>query len=102
MSAQTIYVDLQTNDNKKLWAYAQELAEFRRKDEKSSQDDDSDLDFNDTAAVKKYISKALLRQMDNGNAASAKELSRILGIDAESRDIIIEPVNFAEATWEID
>ncbi len=102
MSAQTIYADLQTDDNKKLWAYAQELAEFRRKAEKAIEDDDSDLDFNDTAAVKKHISKALLRQMDNGNAASAKELSRILGIDAESRDIIIEPVNFAEATWEID
>lgn len=102
MSSQTIYADLKSGDNKKMWAYAQELAEFRRKAEKAIEDDDSDLDFNDTVAVKKHISKALLRQMDNGNAASAKELSRILGIDAESRDIIIETVNFAEATWEID
>lgn len=102
MSAQTIFAEMQSSDNKKLWAYAQELAEFRRKAEKSSQGDDSDLDFNDTSAVKKYISRALLRQMDNGNAASAKELSRILGVDAESRDIIIESVNFAEATWEIE
>lgn len=102
MSSQTIFAEMKEADNKKLWAYAQELAEFRRKAEKAIEDDDSDLDFNDTAAVKKYISKALLRQMNNGNAASAKELSRILGIDADSRDIIIEPVSFSEATWEID
>ena len=31
MTAQTIYADLQSGDNKKLWAYAKELSEFRRK-----------------------------------------------------------------------
>jgi hypothetical protein len=100
MSSQTIYSELKSADNKQLWAFAQEIADLRRKATKVN--DSSGVDFNDKAAVKEYISKALLRQMDNGNAASAKELTRILGVDAESEELIIEPVDFAEATWELE
>tara|TARA_R100000329_G_scaffold139444_1_gene121354 strand:- start:1214 stop:1516 length:303 start_codon:yes stop_codon:yes gene_type:complete len=100
MSTQTIFTDLQSGDNKKLWAYAQELNTFRRKEKEVA--NSSTIDFNDKSAVKQYISEALLRQMDNGNAASAKELARILGVNEETQDLILEPVNFAEATWEIE
>jgi len=100
MSAQTIYADLQTDDNKKLWAYAQELAEFRRKSQEVV--DTSSIDWSDKTAVKQFLAESFKRQVDNGNAAAGKELARIFGVTEETQDIIIEPVNFAEATWEIE
>ena len=45
MTAQQIFDDMRASDNKKLWAYAQELAEFKRKEEKSSKIKNSLDDF---------------------------------------------------------
>lgn len=98
MSSQTIYNELKEGDNKKLWAYAQEISEFRRKQERIV--DASGVDFSDKDEVKKFIANALVKQMNSGNAASAKELARIYGISEETQDIIINLVNFAEVEWE--
>lgn len=98
MTAKTIYADLQSGDNKKLWAYAQELAEFRRKKDKVK---DVNVDFSDKEVVKQQVMEYLLQQTASGNAASAKELARLLGLDEATQDIVIETVDFAEATWQI-
>lgn len=99
MSSQTIYADLKSGDNKKMWAYAQELAEFRRKSDKIK---DVNIDFSDKESVQQQVMEHLLQQTANGNAASAKELARLLGLGEATQDIIIETVDFAEATWQID
>ena len=99
MSSQTIYADLKSGDNKKLWAYAQELAEFRRKADKVK---DVNIDFTDKESVQQQVMEHLLQQTANGNAASAKELARLLGLGEATQDIVIETVDFAEATWQID
>tara|TARA_R110002012_G_scaffold184024_2_gene350575 strand:- start:95 stop:397 length:303 start_codon:yes stop_codon:yes gene_type:complete len=100
MSAETIYSDLKSEDNKKLWAYAKELAEFRRKADMVMEG--SSIDWNDKSSVKLYISEALKRQMDNGSAAAARELVHVEGIKEDTQDLIIEPVNFAEVVWETE
>ena len=100
ISADTIYSDLKNGDNKQLWAYAKELSEFRRKNKSLS--DTSSIDWNDKSSVKLYISEALKRQLDNGSAAAARELISVEGIKEDTQDLIIEPVNFAEATWEVE
>ena len=99
MSSQTIYADLKSGDNKKMWAYAQELAEFRRKADKIK---DVNIDFTDKESVQQQVMEHLLQQTANGNAASAKELARLLGLGEATQDIVIETVDFAEATWQID
>jgi O6-methylguanine-DNA--protein-cysteine methyltransferase len=99
MSSQTIYADLKSGDNKKMWAYAQELAEFRRKADKIK---DVNIDFSDKESVQQQVMEHLLQQTANGNAASAKELARLLGLGEATQDIVIETVDFAEATWQID
>ena len=99
MSSQTIYADLKSGDNKKMWAYAQELAEFRRKADKVK---NVNIDFTDKESVQQQVMEHLLQQTANGNAASAKELARLLGLGEATQDIIIETVDFAEATWQID
>lgn len=99
MSSQTIYADLKSGDNKKMWAYAQELAEFRRKADKIK---DVNIDFSDKESVQQQVMEHLLQQTANGNAASAKELARLLGFGEATQDIVIETVDFAEATWQID
>ena len=85
-------------DNKQLWAFAQELSELRRK--KENEIDTSSIDWNDKNAIKQFLAESFKRQMDNGNAAAGKELSRIFGVTEESQDIIIEPVDFSEVVWE--
>ena len=85
-------------DNKQLWAFAQELSELRRK--KENEIDTSSIDWNDKNAIKQFLAESFKRQMDNGNAAAGKELSRIFGVNEESQDIIIEPVDFSEVVWE--
>ena len=40
--------------------------------------------------------------MDNGSAAAARELVHVEGIKEDTQDLIIEPVNFAEAVWETE
>ncbi len=99
MSSQTIYADLKSGDNKKMWAYAQELAEFRRKSDKIK---DVNIDFSDKESVQQQVMEHLLQQTANGNAASAKELARLLGLGEATQDKVIETVDFAEATWQID
>ncbi len=95
MSAQTIYNDLKECDNKKFWAYAQELAEFRRKSEKVKEK--VTVDFSDKENVQQQVWEYLLAQTADGNAASAKELSKQLGLGEAERDIIIQMVDFANA-----
>lgn len=97
MSSQTIYSELKSGDNKKLWAYAQELDTFRRK--ASTSDDISDIDFDDPDAVRKDLYKELRKAYQNGNVAGAKELVDLLNIKDKSNQLIIEPVNFADAEW---
>ena len=82
-----------------MWAYAQELAEFRRKSDKIK---DVNIDFSDKESVQQQVMEHLLQQTANGNAASAKELARLLGLGEATQDIVIETVDFAEATWQID
>ena len=98
MTTQEIYNDMQSGDNKKLWSYAKELSEFRRKKDKVK---DVNVDFSDKEVVKQQVMEYLLQQTASGNAASAKELARLLGLDEATQDIVIETVDFAEATWEI-
>ena len=98
MTTQEIYNDMQSGDNKKLWSYAKELVEFRRKKDKIK---DVNVDFSDKEVVKQQVMEYLLQQTASGNAASAKELARLLGLDEATQDIVIETVEFAEATWEI-
>jgi hypothetical protein len=98
MTTQEIYNDMQSGDNKKLWSYAKELVEFRRKKDKIK---DVNVDFSDKEVVKQQVMEYLLQQTASGNAASAKELARLLGLDEATQDIVIETVDFAEATWEI-
>ena len=98
MTTQEIYNDMQSGDNKKLWSYAKELIEFRRKKEKIK---DVNVDFSDKEVVKQQVMEYLLQQTASGNAASAKELARLLGLDEATQDIVIETVDFAEATWQI-
>lgn len=95
MSAQTIYNDLKECDNKKFWAYAQELAEFRRKSEKVKEK--VTVDFSDKENVQQQVWEYLLAQTADGNAASAKELSKQLGLGEAERDIIIHMVEFINA-----
>ena len=95
MSAQTIYNDLKEGDNKKLWAYAQELAEFRRKSSKV--EEKVRVDFSDKETVQQQVWEYLLQQTADGNAASGKELSRQLGLGEAERDIIIQMVDFVNA-----
>ena len=71
MSAQTIYNDLKECDNKKFWAYAQELAEFRRKKDKVK--DKVTVDFSDKETVQQQVWEYLLQQTADGNAASGKD-----------------------------
>jgi len=98
VSSQTIYSEMKNADNKQLWAFAQELSELRRK--KENEIDTSSIDWNDKNAIKQFLAESFKRQMDNGNAAAGKELSRIFGVTEESQDIIIEPVDFSEVVWE--
>ena len=98
MTTQEIYNDMQSGDNKKLWSYAKELIEFRRKKDKIK---DVNVDFSDKEVVKQQVMEYLLQQTASGNAASAKELARLLGLDEATQDIVIETVDFAEATWQI-
>ena len=98
MTTQEIYNDMQSGDNKKLWSYAKELVEFRRKKDKIK---DVNVDFSDKEVVKQQVMEYLLQQTASGNAASAKELARLLGLDEATQDIVIETVDFAEATWQI-
>lgn len=99
MSAQTIFAEMQTSDNKKLWAFAQELAEFRRKSDKVK---DVNVDFSNKEEVQQQVMEHLLKQTASGNAASAKELARLLGLGEATQDIVIESVDFAEAVWELE
>ena len=89
---------MQSGDNKKLWSYAKELVEFRRNKDKIK---DVIVAFSDKEVVKQQVMEYLLQQTASGNAASAKELARLLGLDEATQDIVIETVDFAEATWQI-
>lgn len=97
MSSQTIFTELQGADNKKLWAFAQELDTFRKKADTST--DINDIDFSDDEAVRRDLYRELRKAYQNGNVAGAKELIDLLNIKDKSNQLIIEPVNFADAEW---
>jgi hypothetical protein len=99
MTAQEIYDDIKKADNKKLWAYAQELAEFQRKNEKSSELKDSldGIDFNDTDKMRQIVFEHLLAESGRGNAQASDKLGKYLGLEQEKQKIIIQVVDFADA-----
>jgi endonuclease III len=99
MNAQSIYADLQTDDNKKLWAYAQELAEFRRKSEKVK---NASIDLSDKDGLRDTVMEHLFDQSAKGNAQASDKLAKLAGLTEDTADIVIESVNFAEAVWELE
>lgn len=99
MNAQSIYADLQSDDNKKLWAYAQELAEFRRKSEKVK---NANIDLSDKEGLRDTVMEHLFDQSAKGNAQASDKLAKLAGLTEDTADIVIESVNFAEAVWELE
>ena len=100
MSSQTIYAELKNADNKQMWAFAQELYEYRRK--QTTEVNTDSIDWTDKNSIKQFLAEALKKQTKDGNAAAAKEIARIFGVTEETQDIIIEPVDFAEVVWDSD
>lgn len=95
MSAQTIFSELQEGDNKKLWAYAQELAEFRRTS--SAPKGRRTVDFDDKNALRLDVMEHLYEQSDKGNAQASEKLAKIAGLTEKSQDILIQVVDFSNA-----
>ena len=99
MTAQQIFDDMKASDNKKLWAYAQELAEFKRKEEKSSKIKSSldGVDFTDTESMRQIVFEHLLAESGRGNAQASDKLGKYLGLEQEKQKIIIQVIDFANA-----
>ena len=104
MTAQEIYEDIKNADNKKLWAYAQKIAEFQRKADKDSQIQSSldQIDFNDTESMRQALFTHLYKESDRGNAQASDKLGKYLGLENRNQDIIIQIVDFANAYTEED
>ena len=98
MSAKEIFDDIKTAENKKLWAYAQELAEFRRLAKKKAETTDlSKIDFEDTDNMRQIVFEHLLAESSRGNAQASDKLGKYLGLEQKQQDIIIEMVDFINA-----
>ncbi len=104
MTAKEIYDDMKVSDNKKLWAYAQELAEFKRKEAKSAKIQSSldDVDFTDTDSMRQIVFQHLLAESGRGNAQASDKLGKYLGLEQEKQKIIIQVIDFADAYIEED
>jgi hypothetical protein len=103
VTAQEIFEDLKGADNKKLWAYAQQLFEFERKAKKKSDALDlSEVDFEDTASMRQIVFQHLLAESGRGNAQASDKLGKYLGLEQKAQDIIIQVVDFADAYTEDD
>lgn len=99
MSSQTIYSELKEGDNKKLWAYAQELDGFRRKEkkEKDTQTSLDQIDFSDTESMRQALFTHLYKESDKGNAQASDKLGKYLGLEAEKQSLLIQLVDFQNA-----
>lgn len=95
MKAQEIYDTIMDGDKKKIWAIAQELAEFKRKASKVKPK--TDIDYTNHDEVQEYVIESLLAMCDDNNAQAAKELSRMFQIGEKGQDLIIQPVDFKDA-----
>jgi hypothetical protein len=88
MTAQEIYDTIKEGDNKKIWAFAQELASFKKQSSKVKPK--TNIDFTNHEEVQKYVIESLLAQ-------AAKELSRMFQIGDKGQDLIIQCVDFKDA-----
>ena len=95
MTAKQIYDEIKSGDNKKIWAFAQELHELKRRASKVGPD--VDVDWSNEEEVRAFVIKSLLKQTSDGNAVSTKELTRLFNIGEKERQLIIEVVDFARA-----
>ncbi len=98
MSAQTIYSELKNGDNKQLWAFANELSEFRRK--KETVKDASTVNLDDKEGLRQEVLEHLYQESSRGNAQASDKLAKLAGLTEESADIIIETVEFSNAQWQ--
>lgn len=95
MTAQEIYDTIKEGDNKKIWAFAQELASFKKQSSKVKPK--TNIDFTNHEEVQKYVIESLLAMCDDNNAQAAKELSRMFQIGDKGQDLIIQCVDFKDA-----
>ena len=99
MTAQNIYNDLKAGDNSKLWGYAKEIHESRKKIEKSAKKK-TDIDLNDKEGLKETVMAHLFEQSSRGNAQASDKLARLAGLSESTSDITIESVDFSKVEWQ--
>ena len=94
--AQEIFDELKSADNKKFWAFAQELHNANRrlaklKDKLKSVDG---IDFSNKEKLKTLVLEHLLKESAKGNAQASDKLAKLAGLSETEQDIIIEIVNY--------
>lgn len=95
MSSQTIYTELKNADNKQMWAFAQEINNFRRKAEKIK--DIDKIDFTDTDSIRQSVFEHLFTESSKGNAQASDKLGKYLGLEEGKQQLFIELVDFKNA-----
>lgn len=101
-TAQTIFAQLQTADNKILWAYAQEIVSLRKQSSKPQvkeveQDNIFDgVDLEDKDAMRKVVLTDLLRESKNGNAQASAHFSKIAGLEETKQNVYIQTIDYSE------
>lgn len=96
-TAQSIYARLKEGDNKKLWAFAQELHAANNKLEKISKklkQKDKAINLDDKESLRQSVLEHLYAESSKGNAQASDKLARLAGLGEETQDIIIEVVNY--------
>ena len=95
-SVQEIFDDLKNADNKKIWAYAQELYNANLKLDKLNKKIKSidGVDFEDKESLRQLVLEHLLKESAKGNAQASDKLAKLAGLGETEQDIIIEIVNY--------
>jgi hypothetical protein len=95
-TAQEIFDELKSADNKKFWSFAQELSNANRKLEKMKDKLKSvdNIDFNNKERLKTLVLEHLLKESAKGNAQASDKLAKLAGLSETEQDIIIEIVNY--------
>tara|TARA_R100001163_G_scaffold14424_1_gene13182 strand:+ start:8364 stop:8699 length:336 start_codon:yes stop_codon:yes gene_type:complete len=95
-TAQEIFDELKSADNKKFWAFAQELSTANRRLAKLKEKLKSvdGIDFSNKEKLKTLVLEHLLKESAKGNAQASDKLAKLAGLSESEQDIIIEIVNY--------
>lgn len=108
MNQKQIYDKIKSLDNSALWSFCAEIAklykqirEYIERERENKNNIEKGPDFpddllDDKEALRTHVMRHLFTESEKGNAQASDKLTKIAGLDKESRDIVIEIISFKD------